>query len=107
MLATAHLARQMLWLETGWADIFIRAKHCLATLQYWSWRLAGVVAGEATSLAAQSHMWCPAERRQSLVVATHGWKRYLPGLVLAWQCLGKLKPEQAQRVGLSASTRVI
>jgi hypothetical protein len=47
----------MLWLETGWADIFMRAKHYLATPQYWSWRLSGAAAlsPDRPALADQEH----------------------------------------------------
>ena len=53
MLGAAHLARQMLWLEQDWPDEFAKARHFLATPQYWAWRLSGVAASEVTSLAAQ------------------------------------------------------
>ncbi len=107
MLGAAHLARQMLWLETGWQQAFSGATHFLATPQYWAWRLSGVAASEVTSLAAQSHLWCPTDRRPSGLVAERGWGRLVPPLAPAWQDLGPLRPEFVQRAGLSSTTRVL
>src|SRR5262249_4634706 len=59
----AHLARQMLWQEMCWPAEFARATAFLATPQYWAWRLSGVRACEVTCLAAQSHLWSPANVR--------------------------------------------
>lgn len=107
MLGAAHLARQMLWLERGWPAVFADARHTLALPQYWSWRLSGVAASEVTSLAAQSHLWCPADAEPARLVADRGWERLLPPLRPAWDTLGPLKPELAARTGLSAGTRVL
>ena len=40
-----------------------RAAPTCTTPQYWAWRLSGVLADEVTSAAAQSHLWCAADRR--------------------------------------------
>jgi sugar (pentulose or hexulose) kinase len=107
MLGASHLARQMLWLEMRWPDRFSEAVAFLATPQYWAWRLCGVLAGEVTSLAAQSHLWATADSRPAAIVAKKGWQRLMPPMRRAWETLGSLLPEFAASTGLSAKTRVL
>ena len=107
MLGAAHLARQMLWLETGWPDAFATARHFLALPQYWSWRLSGVAASEVTSLGAQSHLWSAADGRPTRLAVDRGWARLLPPVMPAWTTLGPLRPEMVQRTGLGRKVRVI
>ncbi len=107
MFGAAHLARQMLWQETGWPQAFARATALLATPQYWAWRLSGVAAGEVTSFAAQSHLWSPADRRPTALVAARGWGRLMPPMRAAWEVLGPVRPEIAALTGLAPATRVL
>jgi sugar (pentulose or hexulose) kinase len=107
MLGASHLARQMLWQETGWPEDFARATAFLATPQYWAWRLSTVAACEVTSLAAQSHLWASADNRPARIVANRGWQRLMPPLRRAWEPLGPLTPGIAQATGLSPATRVL
>lgn len=107
MLGTAHLARQMLWLERVWPDAFAQAQAYLAHPQYWAWRLSGVMRSEVTSLAAQSHLWCSPDGRPTRLVAERGWGRLMPPFAPAWATLGSLKPAYAAETGLSPATRVL
>ena len=107
MLGCAHLARQMLWLETDWPDAFRAARHFLALPQYWAWRLSGIAACEVTSLAAQSHLWSVADAAFADLVARRAWDRLLPSLAPAWATLGTLRPGLAERTGLSPAVRVL
>ncbi|MDX7952896.1 FGGY family carbohydrate kinase [Lichenihabitans sp. Uapishka_5] len=107
MIGTAHLARQMLWLERDWPEVFAGARAFLAHPQYWAWRLSGVLASEVTSLAAQSHLWCSAEARPAALVAARGWDRLMAPLRPAWATLGSLKPAFVRSTGLPATTRVL
>lgn len=107
MLGASHLARQMLWLETGWPDTFARARHVLGLPQYWAWRLCGVAASEVSTLGAQSHLWSVREGGFAPIVAARGWARLLPPLRPAWATLGPLRPELAARTGLAPPTRVL
>ncbi|WP_062218747.1 FGGY family carbohydrate kinase [Aureimonas sp. D3] len=107
MLGSAHLARQMLWLERGWPDAFAGARAFLALPQYWAFRLCGVAAGEVTSLAAQSHLWSGADGAPTRLVKDRAWTHLLPPLRPAYETLGTLKPDWARRCGLSAETRVL
>ena len=107
MLGAAHLARQMLWMEHLSPERFARAKAFLPTPQYWAWRLSGVAAGEVTSLAAQSHLWCPADARPSQLVAAKRWESLMPPLRPAWATLGPLRPHLAVRTGLAPETSIL
>lgn len=107
MLGAAHLARQMLWQQMYWPHEFSRASAFLATPQYWAWRLCGVAASEITSLAAQSHLWTPADRRPAKIVADRGWQHLVPPMRRAWETLGSIRPELAASTSLSPQTRVL
>jgi sugar (pentulose or hexulose) kinase len=107
MRHAAHLARQMLWLETAFPQAFARGTHMLGLPQYWAWRLCGVAASEYSILGAQSHLWDVPARRFAPIVAARGWAGKLPPLAPAWATLGKLKPALAERTGLSPTTRVL
>ena len=106
-IGTAHLARQLLWLERDWPEIFARARAYLAHPQYWAWRLSGVMASEVTSLAAQSHLWCSADARPTKLVAERRWEHLMPPFAPAWATLGSLKSDFVERTGLSTATRVL
>lgn len=107
MLGAAHLARQMLWQEMVWPERFSKGVAYLATPQYWAWRLSGVLAGEVTSLAAQSHLWASADSRPARLVAERGWQQLMPPMRHAWETLGPITPEMARRTGLPAATRIL
>ncbi len=79
----------------------------LAYPQYWSWRLSGVAASEATSLGAHTDLWRPYEGRLSSMVDKLGWRRLFPPMRKAWDTLGTLKPEVAAATGLAPDVRVI
>jgi sugar (pentulose or hexulose) kinase len=107
MLGASHLARQMLWLETGWPDAFSRARYFLGLPQYWAWRLSGVAASEFSMFGAQSHLWTVPERRFAPIVVARGWAAKSPPLAPAWATLGTLTPDLVRRTGLAPTTRVL
>lgn len=107
MLGSAHIARQMLWQEMHWPQAFAKARAILATPQYWAWRLSGVLAGEVTSLAAQSHLWSPADGREPSLIRARGWSRLMPPMRRAWETLGPPRPEIAAASGLKPDTRIL
>jgi sugar (pentulose or hexulose) kinase len=107
MLASAHLAKQMVWLERHFPDRFAAAKAYLAHPQYWAWRLSGAMTSEVTSLAAQSHLWCSPEGRPAALVEARGWGRLLPPIVPAWQVLGPLDGAIAAATGLPRTVRIL
>ncbi len=107
MPGLAHLARQLLFLETGWPEAVARADHFLGGPQYWSWRLTGVGASEVTYLGAQSHLWDVRKGRFLAIVEDRGWRRLLPQPTPAWHTLGPIRPELQRRHGLPEGIAVL
>lgn len=107
MAGAAHMARQLMWLETEWPEAVARARFYLGGPQYWAYRLSGQGASELTYLAAQSHFWDFETGRLSPIVAARGWQRLIPPLQPAWRALGRIRPELADRHGLPADIEVL
>jgi sugar (pentulose or hexulose) kinase len=107
MSGAAHLARQLLWLETEWPDAVARARWYLGGPQFWAYRLSGGAASELTYLAAQSHLWDFDKGGPSRIVMARGWQRLIPPLKPAWQPVGRIKPELAMRLGMPADIEIL
>jgi sugar (pentulose or hexulose) kinase len=107
MLKALHQARQMLWLERELPEVVASAQHFLGLPQYWAWRLSGVPAAEITYLAAQSGLWNLSGKKPSEIAERHGWTRLLPPFRDAWEPLGQIRPELAQRFGLPAELKIL
>ncbi len=91
MPGMTHTARQLLLAERTRPQDFVAARHCLGVPQYWAWRLSGTAVSEASTLAAQSHLWTPG-RGWAPIVAARGWGRLMPEMVHAGADLGALRP---------------
>jgi sugar (pentulose or hexulose) kinase len=102
-----NLGQHLFYLERHFPAEFSRATAFLCYPQYWSWRLSGVMASEATILGAHTDLWRPNEGRLSSLVEKRGWARLFPPLRRAWETLGTLKPEIAALTGLSPSVRIV
>jgi len=102
-----NLGGQIYYLQQAAPDLFGRVQKILTYPQYWSWRLSGVAASEATSLGTHSDLWRPIERRFSDLVLKQGWTELLPPLRSARDRLGKLQPSVVEATGLSADCEVI
>jgi sugar (pentulose or hexulose) kinase len=100
MPGAAHMARQLLWLETAWPEKVAAARFYLGGPQYWAYRLSGGAGSELTYLAAQSHFWNFDEGGFSRIVRDRNWQRLIPPVTPAWQPVGKIRPELAARYGL-------
>jgi sugar (pentulose or hexulose) kinase len=101
------LARQLFWQSRAFPEDFRRARWILPFAQYWSWGLCGVPASEATSLGAQTQLWNPRERDLSGLAKEEGWDELLPPLRYAFEPLGPLQREIAERCALPADTPVL
>ncbi len=97
------LGRQLFWQSRQFAEGFGRARWLLPAAQYWGWRLTGVVAGEVTSLGAQTQLWNPRDNSLSSLAVGEGWSKKLPLLRSAFDELGPLHKTLAERMGCSAS----
>ena len=102
-----NLGKQVFYLQRQYPAEFGAARAFLGYPQYWSWRLSGVAALEATALGAHTDLWSPYDGRPSSMVDKLGWRRLLSPRRNAWDTLGTLKPEVAAATGLAPDVRVI
>lgn len=107
MPGAAHMARQLLWLETAWPDKVAAARWYLGGPQYWAFRLSGGGASELTYLAAQSHFWNFDEHGFSHIVRERHWERLIPPVRPAWQPVGRIRADLAARYGLPTEMEVL
>ncbi len=101
------LGRQLFWLSRAFPDEFGRTRWILPFAQYWAWGLTGVPACEVTSLGAQTQLWSPSRRDFSSLVRRERWAEKLPPLRSAWEVLGPLQYEVAQKCKLPVDTPVL
>jgi sugar (pentulose or hexulose) kinase len=101
------LARQLFWQSRAFPEHFRRARWILPFAQYWAWGLCGVPASEVTSLGAQTQLWNPRERDFSLLARREGWDEMLPPLRYAFETLGPLQLEVAEKCALPPETPVL
>lgn len=104
--AGLNAARQLFWLQHTHPQAWHRTRCLLPYPQYWAWLLSGVAATEVSSLGCHTHMWHPQAGTYSALAVAQGWAALLPPLRAAWEVLGPLRPELAQRWGLPASCQV-
>ncbi len=95
-----NLAAQIFWQQKRFPKQFAGAAHILMLPQYWSMRLTGIAASEATSLGAHTDLWQPAKADYSSLVTGQGWRKLFPPLRSAFDVLGPLKPEIAAQLGI-------
>lgn len=107
MPGAAHMARQLMWLETEWPEAVARARWYLGGPQFWAFFLSGGGGSELTYLAAQSHLWNFETRSFSRIVRERGWARFIPPLTPAWRPVGRIRPELAGRYGLPGDIEVL
>ncbi|MEO1249335.1 MAG: FGGY-family carbohydrate kinase [Pseudomonadota bacterium] len=101
-----NLAAQVFWQQRAFPDRFARATAFLTLPQYWAWRLCGVMASEVTSLGAHTDFWLPNEKAYSPLNEHLGWADLFPPMRSAFDTLGTVLPEVAERTGLSPRTPV-
>ena len=104
--AGLNLGRQLAYQKWRCPDLFAEAKHFVGYPQYWAWRLTGVAASEVTSLGSHTDLWAPRRGDVSSLVKALGVESLLPRLRRAFDPLGPIKPEIADRTGLAPETRV-
>jgi len=102
-----NVGRQLAWQRAMFPREFARAKHLLFYPQYWAWRMTGVAATEATSIACHTDLWAPGEARVSSLVDALGLEGRVPPLIPAWTALGRVRADFAAEVGLQAEVRVL
>lgn len=95
-----NAARPWYWQAREFPAAFARAHTLLPYPQYWAWRLSGISASEVSSLGCHTHLWSPTNRSWSRLAQQEGWARRFAPMRSAWEVLGPLRPELAQRLGL-------
>ncbi len=102
-----NVGAQVFWLSRAFPGEFARTRHVLMLAQYWSFRLSGVAASEATSLGCHTDLWNPWEGRFSSLVGRIGWAGLFPPVRKAADVLGPVLPSVAEATGLAVETPVL
>lgn len=102
-----NVGAQVFWLSRSFPAEFAKVHHVLMLAQYWSFRLSGVAASEATSLGCHTDLWNPWEGRFSSLVSRMGWETLFPPVRKAADVLGPVLPSVAEATGLAAGTPVL
>lgn len=102
-----NVGAQVFWLSRAFPEEFARVRHVLMLAQYWSFRLSGVAASEATSLGCHTDLWNPREGQFSSLIARMGWAGLFPPVRKAADVLGPVLPEVAAATGLPVGTPVL
>ncbi|WP_157019046.1 FGGY-family carbohydrate kinase [Mesorhizobium xinjiangense] len=105
--AGLNLGAQIFWLQQTFPDAFATAHAFLTYPQYWTYRLTGVVASEATSLGCHTDLWNPQSGDFSTLADAAGWRKLFPPLRRAGAVLGPVLPQIAARTGLDPATPVV
>jgi sugar (pentulose or hexulose) kinase len=102
-----NVGAQVFWLSRAFPAEFARVRHVLMLAQYWSFRLSGVAASEATSLGCHTDLWNPWEGRFSSLVSRMGWEELFPPVRKAADVLGPVLSSVAEATGLALGTPVL
>ncbi len=100
-----NIGSQLHWLEALHGEAF-RGATLLPWPQYWAWFLSGEARSEVTSLGCHSDLWVPAEVDFSPMAKRRGWAGQFARLAGAGEVIGTLRPELADRTGLSTDVRI-
>ena len=101
-----NLGAQIFWLSKTYPAQFSKVRSIITYPQYWAYRLCGVMANEATSLGCHTDLWDYDKTDYSSLVDRMGWRRLMPMVRKATDCLGTLLPQLAAEMGLNADTPV-
>jgi len=102
-----NLGAQLYWQARTFPDAFARTRRILTLPQYWSFRLTGVAASEATSLGCHTDLWTPHAGTFSSMVDRLGWRDRFPPLRKAGDVLGPILPALVAETGLPPGTPVL
>ena len=102
-----NVGAQLFWQAKTFPEAFARTASIMPYPQFWSMRLTGVRASEATSIGAHTDLWNPYSRDFSSLVDRMGWRALFPPVGSPFDIVGTLKPEIAEATGLPPTTPVV
>lgn len=102
-----NFARQIYWLSRQWPDRFATVRHVLAYPQFWTFALTGIATSEVTSFGSHSDLWAPGRGRLSSLAEAMGIADRVPPLRRAWDMIGPLRPDLAERAAISPRCPVL
>ena len=100
-----NMGAQLFWLDRLYPDA-MRDATLLPWAQYWAWFLSGTAVTERSSLGCHSDLWSPGEGHYAPMARRTGWADRFAPLANAGDAIGTLRPELAERTGLSDKVRV-
>jgi sugar (pentulose or hexulose) kinase len=98
--AGLNLGAQLHYQKTTFPSEFARVATVLTYPQYWAYLLTGVKASEVTSLGCHTDLWRPAANTFSSLPETLGIADTFPPIRSAFDALGPVLPEIAEKIGL-------
>ncbi|EJJ25354.1 FGGY-family carbohydrate kinase [Rhizobium sp. CF142] len=96
-----NIGAQLHYQKTAFAEEFAKVATILTYAQYWSARLTGVAANEATSLGCHTDLWNPKTGAYSSLVDTLAIRNRMAPIRSAFDALGHVLPDIAAEIGLS------
>ena len=96
-----NVGAQLHYQKIAFPDAFAKVANILTYAQYWSARLTGVAANEATSLGCHTDLWNPKTGAYSSLVDTLAIRARMAPIRSAFDALGPVLPEIADEIGLS------
>lgn len=96
-----NVGAQLHYQKTAFPDAFAKVANILTYAQYWSARLTGVAANEATSLGCHTDLWNPKTGAYSSLVDTLAIRDRMAPIRSAFDALGSVLPEIVDEIGLS------
>ncbi len=98
-----NLGRQIYYQSQAFPDEFARTEEILMLPQYWSYRLTGTLASEATSLGCHTDLWDYKAQDFSSLVYKEEWHNIFPPQVKPGNIVGTVRPD----LGLPHSIKVM
>ena len=96
-----NIGAQLHYQKTAFAEEFAKVATILTYAQYWSARLTGVAANEATSLGCHTDLWNPKTGAYSSLVDALAIRDRMAPIHSAFDPLGPVLPDIAEEIGLS------
>ncbi|WP_105384935.1 FGGY-family carbohydrate kinase [Neorhizobium alkalisoli] len=101
-----NVGAQLHYQKTTFPDSFARVRTIFTYPQYWAFRLTGIAANEVTSLGCHTDLWNPREGTFSSLVDQLGIRELMAPVRSAFDTLGPVLPEIAQKIGLAEEVPV-